>query len=116
MNAAETPKEAYDRGIEAGRIEARLDEYAKHFAAINGSVADTARELHLLVLAVQRLEQQAVARDATVVTTAKALKEAEEARRDKSTQSWSPFARLMAGLGGLAALATVLAVYLALRK
>jgi hypothetical protein len=113
---AETSQEAYDRGAEAGRIEARLAQYDQHFAAINGSIADTARELHALVLAVQRLGDQAVAREATVVTTAKALKDSEDARRDKSTQSWSPFARFMAALGGLAALGTLLGLYLTFHR
>lgn len=112
----ESPQDAYDRGAAAGRIEARLEQYDQHFAAINGSIADTARELHELTLAVQRLGDQAVSRDATVVTTAAALKDAEDARRSKDDQSWSPIARLFAGLAAAAALASLVgAVYLALK-
>ena len=99
----ESHQEAYDRGAEAGRIEARLDQYDKHFQAINGSVADTARELHNLTLAVQRLGDQADASAATVIATASALKAADEARRDKTEQAWSPMQRGLAILAGLAA-------------
>ena len=111
---ADQPDNAYDRGHTAGEIAERLAGHDRHFAAINGSLADVAREMHSLTLAVQRLGDQAVARDATVVTTAKALKEAEDARRAKTEQSWTPVARLLAVLGGLAALAAVAGLYLAL--
>jgi hypothetical protein len=98
----ETPQEAYDRGHAAGGIEARLDQYDLHFAAINGSVADTAAALTALSMQVQRLADQAVARDATVLTTAAALKDAEDARRAKSEQTWSPFQRIVAAVAGIA--------------
>jgi hypothetical protein len=100
----ETAQDAYDRGADAGRIEARLSQYDKHFQAINGSVADTARELHALTLAVQRLGDQADASAATVLATASALKAADEARRDKTEQSWSPIQKVLAAVAGIAAL------------
>jgi hypothetical protein len=98
----------------AGEIAARLAGHDKHFASINGSLADIAKEMHGLTLAVQRLSDQAISRDATVVTTAAALKDAEEARRGLSEQSWTPVSRVLAVLGGLAALAAVVGLYLAL--
>lgn len=101
------PDDAYDRGHIAGEIAARLAGHDKHFAAINGSLADIAREMHANTLAVQRLGDQAVARDATVITTAKALKDADDARRAKAEWSWMPFARLIAVVGGLAAVVVV---------
>ena len=108
------PDDAYDRGHIAGEIAARLAGHDEHFAAINGSLANIAGEMHALTLAVQRLGDQAVARDATVVTTAAALKDAEDARRGKAEQIWTPFARMIAVLGGLAAVAAVVGLYLAL--
>jgi hypothetical protein len=115
---SEHDETAYDRGHDAGRdagrIDARLAGHDKHFAAINGSLATIADELAGLKLAVQRLGDQAVARDATVVTTAAALKDAEEARRAKSEQTWSPLAKVMASLGTLATVAGVVVAYLAL--
>jgi hypothetical protein len=107
----ETPQEAYDRGEVAGQIAARLAGHDQHFEAINGSLAKIADEMHELTLAVQRLGDQAISRDATVVTTAAALKDAEAARWDRSDRSWdrsdrswSPLARLSAAIGGAAAL------------
>jgi hypothetical protein len=86
---AESSQEAFDRGAAAGEIAARLLGHDKHFEKINGSLDRVAEEMHGLKLAVQRLGDQAVSRDATVLTTAAALKDAEEARRDKTEQAWS---------------------------
>lgn len=103
----ESPQDAYERGEVAGQIAARLAGHDKHFAAINGSLAKLATEMHELTLAVQRLGDQAVSRDATVITTAAALKEAEAARRDRADRSWSPLTRLGVAAGIVAALVTV---------
>jgi hypothetical protein len=100
----ESPQNSYDRGHQAGQIDARLDDHDEHFKRINGSLERVGDELHNLTLAVQRLGDQAVSRDATVITTAAALKDAETARRDKSEQSWSPLARASLVLGLVAAL------------
>lgn len=105
MTAPETGTEAYDRGVVAGGIEQRLAGHDKHFQLINGNLEKIATKLGELSLAVQRLGDQAVARDATVVTTAAALKDAEEARRDKTEQSWSPVAKALAVLAVVATLA-----------
>ena len=112
MTSDETAQEAYDRGTVAGKIDARLAGHDQHFATINGSLEKVASELHELKLAVQRLGDQAVSRDATVVTTAAALKDAEDARRSKSEQTWSPFAKTITVLGVCIA---ALGLYLALR-
>jgi hypothetical protein len=77
----------------------------KHFASINGSLADIANEMHGLTLAVQRLGDQAEAAAKTVVTTAAALKAADDARRSRSESSWSPWQKAIAVL--LAAVAVV---------
>lgn len=110
MNSPE--KEAFERGEIAGRIEARLNGHDQHFAAINGSMASVAAEMHNLTLAVQGLRDQAIADAATVLKTASALKDAEEARRDKSEQSWTPLTRAFAVI---ATIATIIGVYLTLR-
>lgn len=96
---------AYERGVAAGEIAARLANHDRHFAAINGSLADLAHEMHDLTLAVQRLGDQAAASATTVVATAAALANAEKARREQSTRSWTPFQRLLAVLGVGVALA-----------
>lgn len=108
----ESAEDAFERGTVAGKIEARLADHDRHFSLINGSLERVASELHDLKLAVQRLGDQAVSRDATVITTAAALKDAEAARRDKADQSWSPWAKIFAGL---AAIGVIVGIILALR-
>jgi hypothetical protein len=105
--------EDYKRGHDAGGIAERLDSHDRHFAAINGSLADMVRELHSLTLAVQRLADQAVARDATAVTTAAALKAADDARRDKTEQGWAPWQKALAVTAGLVAVAGVIITLIA---
>jgi hypothetical protein len=104
---AETPQEAYDRGADAGRIEQRLSQYDEHFRAINGSVAETAKELAKLVMQVQRLADQAVADAKTRVTTAEAVEKARRdaadaleservVRKEQADSRWSPWAKAIA--------------------
>lgn len=102
--AHEREQAAYVRGTDAGRIEQRLATYDRHFETINGSVQSTARQLESLTLAIQRLGDQMRANAATVVATAEALKAAEEARRAKTEQSWSPVQKALAVVAGAAAL------------
>lgn len=102
----------YDRGHLAGGIDARLAGHDKHFAAINGSLADLAKEMHTLTLAVQRLADSADADRRTVVTTAAALKDAEDVRRTATTTSWAPWAKLATAIGAIAA---AVGVYLSFR-
>jgi hypothetical protein len=107
-----TPADDYDRGHIAGGVDARLAGHDVHFRTINGSIERLANEMHALTLAVQRLGDQAISRDATVVTTAAALKDAEDARRSAGTTSWAPWAKLATGITAAAAL---VGVYLAFR-
>jgi hypothetical protein len=102
----------YERGKVQGRTDSRLDDHDDHFAKLNGSVVDLGGKVAKLTLAIQRLTDQGTARDATVITTAAALKDAETARRDKSDQTWSPFAKTITVLGLVIA---ALGMYLALR-
>ena len=68
------------------------------------------RDLGELKLSTQQLAADAVARDATVAATAKALREAKEAQDataraevSKSERSWSPFTKFFAVIAALAA-------------
>lgn len=100
---------AYDRGVAAGAIDEKLREYGRHFDRINGSIDTNTAVLNNLLLAVQQLRDQAESRDATILATAKALKEASEARRETTERTWSPWQKVIAVVGGLAALAGVIA-------
>lgn len=94
--------EAREQGYAAGKIDERLEGHDRHFALINGSLEKVATNLAIQTLAIQSLVDQAKASEATVLATAKALKEADEARRNKSDSSWTPVQRLIAVVGGLA--------------
>jgi len=109
----------YDRGVTAGGVQQQLANHDQHFKVINGSIVDgknatmeLKEEIHELRLAIQRLADQAIARDATVVTTAAALKDAEEARRNTADQRWSPWQKAFAVI---AAIGVLVGVYFALR-
>jgi len=104
---------AYERGVSAGEIAQRLHDHDRHFEALNGSLGDVAAELRGLTLAVQRLGDAAESDRATVITTATALEKAAQARRDTSESRWSPTAKVIAIIGALAAVATVVTLVLA---
>lgn len=97
----ETSKEAYVRGVAAGEIAARLAGHDKHFAAINGSLADMVTELQRLRMSIQGLGDQATSNAATAVSTAQALKDANQVRREASERSWSPWAKVFATVGAV---------------
>jgi hypothetical protein len=101
----------YERGHTAGITDGRLDGHDNHFAAINGQLADVAKQLARLTLAVQRLGDQATSRDATVIVTAAALKDADEARRQLATTSWAPWAKVATAVGTLVAAAGLLVAF-----
>jgi len=99
---------AYERGMAAGEIAQRLHDHDEHFATLNGSMGDVARELQGLTLAVQRLGDAADADRATVITTATALEKADQARRDTSERHWSPLTRFGIAVAALAAVVTII--------
>jgi len=114
------PGGEYERGHLAGEIAARLAGHDRHFASINGSLVKVAengieqtKALNALRLAVQRLADQADANQRTVITTAAALKDAEEARRTSSESSWSPWQKALAVLLAAVAVADLI---LAIKK
>jgi hypothetical protein len=97
-------QDPFEAGRVAGRIDERLAGHDKHFEKINGNLGELVVGLEGVRLAVQRLADQAVSRDATVVTTAAALKDAEDARRLRTDQKWTPVQRFIAVVGTLVAL------------
>jgi hypothetical protein len=107
-------KDAYDAGHTAGAIDARLAQHDAHFAQINGSIRDVAAEMAQVRLLLQRLADSADADRRTVVTTALALKAAEEARRSITTDRWSPWQKGIALIGAAAAAAAIVALVLKL--
>lgn len=94
----------YQRGQIDGKVEARLDSHDDQLKHIFGVLAKVGRDLNALVLATQHLEEAARADKETAKATAAALADAEESRRAKSEDHWTPFQRVFAGIGGLSAL------------
>lgn len=85
--SAESPQEAFARGVTAGEIAEQLRRHEDHLDRINGSTERTARALEQQAMALQRIADQMDADRATVITTAKALK-------DRAESSWAPVARI----------------------
>lgn len=115
----ETTQEAFDRGHTAGEIAEQLRRHENHLAKINGSTEKTAVALSALndtqqqmALQLQRLADQMQSSAKTVIATAAALKDADEARRNADDQSWSPYARAFAAVAALAAVASIAALVL----
>jgi hypothetical protein len=91
------PETEYSRGHAAGGQDARLDGHDHRLAAINGSIDHLGQQVTGLRLDVQALTVQALAAASTATTVAQALK-------DKSEQTWSPYAKVIAVVGALVAL------------
>src|ERR1035437_2453338 len=104
--------DAYDRGHIAGEISQRLSQHDDHLVAINGSVGDTAKALDRLTMTVQRLADAADADRAKAVALAVGLREADEARQQKSGERWSPLTRLGIAAGIVASSLGALALIL----
>lgn len=99
-----------------GSIASRLDDHDRRLSVINGSQGRMADELTAIRLAIQKLGDQAEARDKTVVATAVALKEAEDVRRSKTEEGWAPWTRVAVVCGGVGVvLSLILSFYLAFR-
>lgn len=107
----------YERGHREGGIDARLAAYDLHFKDINGSIRDFTKEMGQLNSGMDgvRSDIRAIlasldAAERTRIATAQALKEQEEARRDKNTDSWTPLQR---GMAVIAAVVGVVALVIA---
>jgi hypothetical protein len=116
MAEPESADAAFERGHAAGEIAARLAAHDQHFADINGSIQRMVERQQETNLILQRQGDAAAADRAAAEIVAKALKAAEEARDKKSSRTWTPMARLLAVLGGIAALATAAGIIWSLAR
>jgi hypothetical protein len=116
---------AFDRGVAAGEIAARLANHDAHFAAINGSIDRSASELRDLRLAVQRLTDATTGAAEAARATAQALKESDETRRvalqDAATQArsssesrWQPLNRFSLIISGVVGIVGITAFILSI--
>jgi len=119
---------SYELGVKAGQIDQELASHGRRLDRINGSMEKVADRLGsidhraaAMSMTLQRLEDQMVAAKATVEATAKALREADEARRladetkrVSAEQRWTPVQRAVAVLTVVLVAAGVLVSILAL--
>lgn len=87
---------------ERGRVDELLRQHGDHLSKINGSMEHVADELHGLRLDIQKLTQAADSDRGTVITTAKALRDAEETRRARAERGWSPFQKFSVVIASIA--------------
>lgn len=100
-----------DAGEVAGKIDARLAGHDKHFATINGSLEKWATELHTLNMQVQRLADQATARDLAVLAAANAEREIDLTRRTHADGRWWPWQRVFAYVAAVVVVAGMSAFF-----
>lgn len=113
--AIESPEAAFDRGVTAGEIAARLANHDLHFTSINGHIGDLTGEIHGMRMDIQRLADQAQASAKTLLATAEALRAANEARTRQATRNWLPWARGFAVLAAIATLISIVTTVLAVK-
>jgi anti-sigma-K factor RskA len=95
----------FERGHTAGAIAQRLNDHDKHFEKINGSIEVFDAHIRALTASIAEQGQLSAARERQMVATAAALAVSEQARRDRSIQSWSPWQKIATATVALMALA-----------
>ncbi|MEV4625300.1 hypothetical protein AB0J90_03265 [Micromonospora sp. NPDC049523] len=120
--------DAYTRGLDAGRIEQRLQGHDDHFEKINGSIDEMTQALQNLTdelrsnvskfsADVTSDRRDAGEREKIAVTVAAALVEKATNVREEKTQRWTALQRLFAVLGAVMLIANfTLAIYLTLNR
>jgi hypothetical protein len=92
----ETTQQAFTRGYESGRVNTRLDGHDAQLKEMTNTLTKVVDIEAQLTLAVQALGKEALARDDKALALALALEEADETRRNKDTETWTPKAKLIA--------------------
>ena len=117
-----TPEQqtAFERGRKSGQTDSTLEQHEDRLDKINGSLARFADEMSGLKLGVQRLGDEAHSAAATLIATAKALKDEREATAaalrlstERSVRRWTPAAQVATILGTFVmGMAVVVTIYL----
>ena len=94
------------------RIEGKLDLVKDRVSGLATRVDRHDSEIGNLKAATQTLREQAVAGAEKAVALATALKEADESRRNKDTQVWSPFAKTITLIVAISGIASVIVLWL----
>jgi hypothetical protein len=101
---------AFTSGQVAGETREKLHEHDRRLDAINGSIDRLTLATQVNSAAVQA-QTQAIAEDrAATLAVAEALKDARLRRSERSARRWVIPGRILLALGGLAAVATIIAL------
>jgi regulator of replication initiation timing len=95
----------YERGHKDGGTDERLDSHDRHFATINGHLADLVVEFHKMTLSIQHLKDVLENDHSTVQVTSEAVDRA-------AKKSWDPWQK---GFAIITAIGALVAVYLGLK-
>jgi hypothetical protein len=74
----ESREQAFDRGMEAGRVAEQLAAHGEHLGKINGSVEKSADNMKALTNAVTKLQAEAVAAREKLAVTAGAMQKSND--------------------------------------
>jgi len=99
--------------VQLTRMEGVLNLIAYRINELAATVSKHDDEINKLKLSTQRLDDDAKAGRETAIALAEALKEADEARRARSGETWTPFQRAFVAISALTAIAAVVLTRLA---
>ena len=103
--AQSTPRPAETTAVQLTRVEGSINLILFQMDQLTETVKQHTAEISALQMFTQRLADEATASHETALSLAKALKDADEARRSQSEQTWTPFQRIITVMVALAAVA-----------
>jgi len=101
------PHNAESTTVQLTRMEGKFDLVLERTVNLIARMDRVEERVTTQEATVLRLDLDANARDKTAIALALALKEAEETRRNKSEQTWSPFAKTITAILVVVALASL---------
>ncbi|WP_162942673.1 hypothetical protein [Cryobacterium soli] len=112
MNEIDPPDAGASVWIMLTRMEGTLNLVADRVANTIRVVETHSEDIGVLKSTTQRLSEQAVARDATALALAAALKEADDQRRTKTETAWSPLTKLFSVIAALGVIWAVVSSFI----
>ena len=95
-------QDAYDHGVEVGKLQARLDGHDAHADRVNGSIERMTESIGGLTATVSKLRSDVATRDGVELSVKRAL-------ADKSRAAWTTRERAIAALLALVTVSTFVA-------
>lgn len=94
--------------VQLARMEGTLNLVADRVSGLTGRVDKHETDIAELKSQTQTLAGDAKAEAVKAIALAAALKEADEARRQKSEQTWTPFAKTLTAMAGFVGLVSLM--------